>query len=77
MVERQVAGLQAEWGAQSVPVLLWDESFSTRRAVGSPYRARGKASVASHAAAAAIVLEEVLHALRPLESELADEGEPG
>ena len=33
IVERQVATLQAAW-PRSIPVLFWDESFSTRRVLG-------------------------------------------
>ena len=68
IVERQVAALQAAW-QQPVPVLFWDESFSTRRVVG-PRRppAGSKASRASHALAACLILEEVVHALGPLEA---------
>ena len=64
IAERQAAGLQAAW-SRRVPVLLWDESWSTRRAVG-PKRRTG-AAVRTHAAAASIVLHEVLEALAPLE----------
>jgi RNase H-fold protein (predicted Holliday junction resolvase) len=65
VVERAFEELQAEW-ADPVPVLFWDESWSTRRAVG-PKRNRRRAS--SHPAAAAIVLSEVLEALAPLEAD--------
>ena len=61
-VERLVAQLQAAWPR---PVLLWDESWSTRLAVGP--RPRPRDARASHAAAACIILEEVLASLQPLE----------
>ena len=46
-------------------VLFWDESFSTRRAVGSrrPKDMGSRAARGSHAAAACIILEEVLEEL--------------
>ena len=46
-------------------MLFWDESFSTRRAVGSrrPKDMGSRAARGSHAAAACIILEEVLEEL--------------
>jgi hypothetical protein len=67
MVERQVAALQAAW-PQPVPVLFWDEAFSTRRVVGPRRPPPGsKAARTSHALAACLILEEVVVALAPLE----------
>jgi RNase H-fold protein (predicted Holliday junction resolvase) len=62
-VRRQVRRLQSEWQAE-VPVLLWDESWSTRIATG-PQRRRGKLdSQWTHASAACLILQEVLGALQ-------------
>lgn len=67
IVERHVAALQAAWPTP-VPVLFWDESFSTRRVVGARTPPKGsKRDRASHALAACLILEEVLEMLRPLE----------
>ncbi len=65
-VERHVAALRDRWGG-GLPILLWDESWSTRRAVGPKRRRDGAAAACSHAAAASIVLREVLGALAPYE----------
>ena len=71
IVERQVEQMQLAW-PRPVPVLFWDESFSTRRVVGQRRPPPGsKAARGSHALAACLILEEVLDALAPLE-----EGEP-
>ena len=67
IVERQVAAMQAAWD-EPVPVLFWDESFSTRLVVGARRPPPGsKASKASHAKAACLILNEVVMALSPLE----------
>jgi RNase H-fold protein (predicted Holliday junction resolvase) len=66
LVERHVAELQAAW-ERPIPVLFWDESFSTRRVVGPRRVLTSRASRGSHAAAATIILSEVLEALAPLE----------
>ena len=71
IVERQVAALQAAW-PRPVPVLFWDESFSTRRVVGARKPQKGsRRDRASHALAACLILEEVVEMLQPLED---DEG---
>ena len=64
-VERRVHQLQAEWTRQ-VPILLWDESYSTKIALASHRAGRDRAH-SVHARAACVVLEEVLEALFPLE----------
>ena len=62
-----VAALQAAWPTP-VPVLFWDESFSTRRVVGPRRPVPGsRRDRDAHALAACLILEEVVHALRPLE----------
>ena len=64
-VERRVAELQAAW-TRTVPVLFWDERWSTQAAVG-PRRDRPRDARTSHARAASVVLWEVLEALHPFE----------
>ena len=63
IVERLAQRLQHAW-KEPVPILLWDESWSTRLAVGP----RRRETRGSHALAACIILQEVLTALHPLES---------
>ena len=67
IVEQQVATLQAAW-PRPIPVLFWDESFSTRRVLG-PRRpqAGSRRDRGSHALVACLILEEVVEALQPLE----------
>ena len=65
-VLRQVRHLQGEWQTK-VPVLLWDESYSTRFSTG-PRQRKGKRDAQwTHASAACLILQEVVHALRPWE----------
>lgn len=66
-VVQQVTKLRAAWASSGtgVPVLMWDESFSTRIAVGSPRRG----ARSSHALAACVILNEVVAALHPFESD--------
>jgi RNase H-fold protein (predicted Holliday junction resolvase) len=66
-VGQQVTKLRAAWASSGtgVPVLMWDESFSTRIAVGSPRRG----ARSSHALAACVILNEVVAALHPFESD--------
>lgn len=59
---REVRSLRAS-AAVDTPVLLWDESFSTREALGSGRRAKHSEAIRTHAAAACIILQEVLQAL--------------
>ena len=67
MVDRQVQEWNHAW-PHSVPIVYWDESFSTRRAVGVRRPAEGsRAAKASHALSACVILEEVCVALQPLE----------
>ena len=67
LVEQQVAAWQAAW-PNPVPVLLWDESFSTRLVVGPSRPVPGsRRDRASHSLAACLILEEVVRALGPLE----------
>ena len=62
-VRRQVRRLQSEWQVD-VPVLLWDESYSTKMATG-PRQRKGKRDAQwTHASAACLILQEVVHALR-------------
>ena len=62
-VRRQVRRLQSEWQTD-VPVLLWDESYSTKMATG-PRQRKGKRDAQwTHASAACHILQEVVHALR-------------
>lgn len=76
IVEQHVAKLQAAWTAP-LPVLFWDESFSTRRVTGPRRRAPGtRASRGSHSAAACIILEEVVQALMPLETVVNRDSSP-
>jgi RNase H-fold protein (predicted Holliday junction resolvase) len=65
--ERQAASLQSMC---RIPVLLWDETFSTQMAVGP---GRKPAARKSHADAACLILEEVLSSLLPLEVDDYDE----
>ena len=68
IVERRVAQLQHAMSTWPVPVLYWDESFSTRRVLGSKPHLKGtKAAKGSHALAACVILEEVIQAIAPLE----------
>ena len=68
IVERNVARLQAAW-TQPMPILYWDESYSTVRAVGPKRKdPKSRAGRRSHAAAACLILEEVLRELAPLEA---------
>jgi RNase H-fold protein (predicted Holliday junction resolvase) len=84
IVERHTQALQAEWARRNkggdsrpLPMLFWDESFSTRRAVGAKRQAPGtRAARGSHAAAACIILEEVLEALAEQEAHVSDPFEP-
>lgn len=66
-VVQQMTKLRAAWASSGtgVPVLMWDESFSTRIAVGSPRRG----ARSSHALAACVILNEVVAALHPFESD--------
>ena len=74
-MERQVAALQAVW---PLPVLFWDEAFSTQRVLGGRRPQPGsKASRGSHALAACLILEEVVDALGPHEREGAAVEEAG
>ena len=67
LFEKRVAELQAAW-RHPVPVLFWDESFTTRLVTPGPRPPAGsKAARSSHALAACLILEEVVHALAPLE----------
>ena len=72
--ERHAAELQAAW--RGVPIVLWDESWSTRAAAGPRRRPkagggggrrRGDAAW-THSAAACVVLADVLRALQPHEA---------
>ena len=72
--ERHAAELQAAW--RGVPIVLWDESWSTRAAAGPRRRPkagggggrrRGDAAW-THSAAACVVLADVLSALQPHEA---------
>lgn len=65
IVEAVVAGLQRSWPCD-VPILMWDESFSTRFALG-PGRHSAKQLAWGHAAVACQLLAEVLHAKHQLE----------
>merc|ERR1712216_73061 len=62
-VLRQVRDLQSEWQT-NVPILLWDESYSTRIANG-PRQRKGKLDAQwTQASAACLILQEVVRALR-------------
>ena len=65
-VLRQVWLLQEEWQAR-VPVLLWDESWTTRLATGPRHRKGTRDAQWTHAAAACLILQEVVGALRQWE----------
>lgn len=69
-VEQLVAQLRAAWKARgvAVPVLLWDESWSTRIAMAGSRR-RQRNARCSHARAACVILQEVVDTLRPVEDE--------
>ena len=70
VVERHASDWQRAW-PRAVPMLFWDESFSTRRAVGARRPVPGsRKAKASHALAACVILEEVCLALQPLETAL-------
>ena len=65
IVEEVAAALQKVWPG-GPPILLWDESWSTRFAVGVS-RSRtphGRHATWTHSAAAVVVLEDVIAALR-------------
>ena len=64
---RTAGAVQAAW-PDAPPVVLWDESWSTRLAVGTP-RSRDppRDALWTHSAAAQFLLQEVLLALQPLE----------
>jgi RNase H-fold protein (predicted Holliday junction resolvase) len=64
MVEKQVVAVQ-EVLQHDVPVLLWDESFSSQ--IASRSRSRRRSSRMVHADAACVILQEVLDLVRPLE----------
>ena len=67
IVEERTREWMAAWPF-SMPVLFWDESFSTRRVVGARKPSPGsRASRTSHAMAACVILEEVCSALEPIE----------
>lgn len=61
MVEATVARLQRSWPRQ-LPLLLWDESWSTQLALG-PGRPSKKHAAWGHAAVACQLLQEVVHAV--------------
>ena len=67
-VLRQVRRLRSEWQAR-VPVVLWDETWSTRIAVGPRQRLGKRDAQWTHASAACLILQEVVRALRPFEAE--------
>lgn len=59
-VFRAAKELQTAWEGR-FPVLLWDESFTTRLAIGPMAKAgRGSSTKWSHAAAACVLLNEVV-----------------
>lgn len=61
-VFRAAKRLQTAWAGR-FPVLLWDESFTTRMAIGSTAKAgRASSTKWSHAAAASVLLSEVVAA---------------
>ena len=62
--EAEARRLQAAAQKLHVPTLLWDESWTTREALGSGRPPRARDAVWSHAAAAGIILQEVLEAMR-------------
>lgn len=67
-VLRQVRRLRTEWRAR-VPVVLWDETWSTRIAVGPRQRLGKREAQWTHASAACLILQEVVRALRPFEAQ--------
>lgn len=62
-VESEALALQAAISSP-MPVLLWDESFTTREAIGHGGASRMRDHVWAHSAAACIILQEVLNILR-------------
>ena len=66
-VLRQVRRLREEWQTP-VPVLLWDETWSTRIAAGPRQRKGRRDAQWTHASAACHILNEVVRALRPWEA---------
>ena len=63
LVEQQAQKLRTAAGPR-LPVLLWDESFSTVGAVGHSRVPRPRDAVWAHSVSACIILQEVLQALR-------------
>ena len=74
IVEATVDKLLRSW-PRPVPVLLWDESWSTRLAVGFR-RASAKQTARSHAAVACQLLDEAIDAAAALERHTARRSEP-
>ena len=68
LATQQAHRLQEAW-RRRVPVLLWDESWSSRMAEGVPKRLGRRKS--SNALAARVILQEVVDALVPWELQLA------
>lgn len=70
VVERQALRLQRECATHgiSIPILLWDESWSTQMAMGEQRRT-ARSARASHSIAACFILQEVVDALVPIEEE--------
>lgn len=63
---QQARRLRSEWETR-VPVVLWDETWSTRIAVGPRQRLGKRDAQWTHASAACLILDEVARALRPFE----------
>ena len=64
--EAHVRRLCASWRSE-IPVVLWDESWSTRLAVGAQPRLSQSDAAWAHAASARVVLQEVIGALHSRE----------
>jgi len=69
IVEAAVARLRRSW-PREVPVLLWDESWSTRLVIG-PGQPSAKHRARAHAAVACQLLAEVVDAARTPNAEVA------